>query len=383
VPINDASKFLVYADLQMAAEAIDLDKVLTGERTLIQAIEKGNNHSSVFTSAQAVRFTNEWEVVAHQPNTSTGFSGTVFRSRVTDPTRGVVEGQLVMSFRSTEFIDDAARDNQATNVFEVKEFGWAFDQIDDMMTWFDRLNGVGGPFAGGQAFSVTGYSLGSNLATAFNLMMQDRVEFNRITATYSFNGAGAGDVRVPGTTLSDVRQTFHDLRNLAGGVGGLFTDPAVRSLYQQLRTRLNRAGERATAEDMAAAQALLSQLPNTTRIGEVNNLLKAMERKNAILDEIARLPSVHHGSDASKDPLQVAAENVAATQLDYQLAALKAGSMTSSYSIALGVANTIVNRRAIARDLPSEDHGAARGHRHRGPGSGPERRHHHTVRHHP
>jgi hypothetical protein len=37
-----------------------------------------------------------------------------------------------MSFRSTEFIDDAARDNQATNAMEIKEAGFAFGQIRDM-----------------------------------------------------------------------------------------------------------------------------------------------------------------------------------------------------------------------------------------------------------
>jgi len=37
-----------------------------------------------------------------------------------------------MSFRSTEFADDAARDNEATNKLEIKDHGWAFGQIADM-----------------------------------------------------------------------------------------------------------------------------------------------------------------------------------------------------------------------------------------------------------
>ncbi len=48
------------------------------------------------------------------------------------PDLGIVAGELVLSFRSTEFADDAVRDNQATNVMEIKEHGWAFGQIADM-----------------------------------------------------------------------------------------------------------------------------------------------------------------------------------------------------------------------------------------------------------
>ena len=120
---------LKYADLQMAAEAFlenpaDPTNVLKDERSLTAALVSGNNHASKFTEIQAKQFLLEWEVVAQQPNTGTGFSGTLFRNRETR--------ELVMSFRSTEFIDDAARDNQATNDLEIKETGFAWGQIRDM-----------------------------------------------------------------------------------------------------------------------------------------------------------------------------------------------------------------------------------------------------------
>ncbi|SDP94092.1 hypothetical protein SAMN04489708_1587 [Paracidovorax cattleyae] len=57
--------------------------------------------------------------------------------------RGIVKGELVLSFRSTEFADDAARDNQATNTLEIKEKGWAFGQIADMEAWFQTLRSRG------------------------------------------------------------------------------------------------------------------------------------------------------------------------------------------------------------------------------------------------
>ena len=49
------------------------------------------------------RWVNGWVVLDQRINTSTGFSGTLFKHAQTR--------ELVMSFRSTEFIDDAARDN--------------------------------------------------------------------------------------------------------------------------------------------------------------------------------------------------------------------------------------------------------------------------------
>lgn len=113
--LPSASVVLSFADVQMAAEAINLDRVLRNELTLAAALIEGNNRSSKFTSEQAAKFASEWTVVDHLGNTGTGFSGTLFKYvGETDPARGLVKDQLVMSFRSTEFADDAVRDNDVT-----------------------------------------------------------------------------------------------------------------------------------------------------------------------------------------------------------------------------------------------------------------------------
>jgi hypothetical protein len=169
----------------MASEAL-LDRfaytTLTG---LEAALKFGNNRSSKFTDVQAAQFASEWSVVDHKPNTSTGFSGTLFRNNAT--------GELVISFRSTEFNDDNARDNMATNNLEIKEKGWAFGQIDDMQQWYANLRATGKI---DKQLTVTGYSLGGHLAAAFNeLNKGDRFVSNVpvIAATYTFNGAGVGE----------------------------------------------------------------------------------------------------------------------------------------------------------------------------------------------
>lgn len=113
--------------LQMAAEAFLIKAngdPLEGN-DLVSALERGNLHSSRFTAADAENFVSHWRVVAQQDDTSTGFSGTLFECILGDPSTGAVIGEKVISFRSTEFIDDAVRDNQETNSSEIKETGWA------------------------------------------------------------------------------------------------------------------------------------------------------------------------------------------------------------------------------------------------------------------
>ncbi len=164
--IPNAATLLEFANLQVAAEALygqqdaipdwqNRTNIFNDNLVDIGLLNDGNNRTSKFTKAQAAEFAKNWEIVSHIANTGTGFSGTL------------KEGDLVISFRSTEFIDDAVRDNRATNTFEIKEKGWAFGQISDMEKWFQSLRNDG-LIPKGKQVSVTGYSLGGHLATVLN-----------------------------------------------------------------------------------------------------------------------------------------------------------------------------------------------------------------------
>ena len=88
---NEIANYLKYADLQMASEADQLDRVLTGQTTLSAALIRGNNRSSRFTAIQAAAFTDVtegWSVVDHKANTATGFSGTLFKAQMGHKWRG-------------------------------------------------------------------------------------------------------------------------------------------------------------------------------------------------------------------------------------------------------------------------------------------------------
>ena len=123
---NQITDFLKYANLQMAAEALfthdaregiqEPGKIEQGPLGLSN-LTFGNGHASVFTPTSAAQFTPGWTVVQHKSNTATGFSGTLFRyDGPTDAAKGLTIGELVLSMRSTEFIDDSVRDNPACGV---------------------------------------------------------------------------------------------------------------------------------------------------------------------------------------------------------------------------------------------------------------------------
>ncbi|MBO7081355.1 MAG: hypothetical protein J6V99_04885 [Neisseriaceae bacterium] len=198
-----ATELLTYANLQIAAEALydklkapagnPSDLIANGKAELsVDNLKVGNKHASKFSPTQAEEFTKQgWTILSHINNTKTGFSGTLFENTKTH--------ELVISFRSTEFVEDYIHDNIATNTHEIADKGWAFGQISDMEAWFATLQKEG-LIGKDQKISVTGYSLGGHLATAFHILHQDE---NLINNTFTFNGAGVGDVGGDGLTSKE------------------------------------------------------------------------------------------------------------------------------------------------------------------------------------
>ena len=180
---------------------------------LSRRLRFGNGHVSKLLGPQADEFLSRYEILAQRRNdpldpTGTGFSGTLIRDRFS--------GELTLSFRSTEFIEDAVRDSKATNEWEVKELGWALGQISEMEAWYRSLR-ADPRYLQGREFHVTGYSLGGHLATAFNLLRREEaaagVAANPILGTVTFNGAGVGGLPA-GTTLGAMLATFDRLRTV-------------------------------------------------------------------------------------------------------------------------------------------------------------------------
>ena len=47
-----------------------------------------------FSDTQASEFADNWRVISHQPNTASGYSGTLFKYIGNDPNSGFTNGQL-------------------------------------------------------------------------------------------------------------------------------------------------------------------------------------------------------------------------------------------------------------------------------------------------
>ena len=199
------SDLLKFANLQLAAEAL-LNRPESNEQLFVgsdlrRGLAEGNNRSLKFTQTQAETFAADWIVLA-QKSTTTGFSGTLFYNTKTF--------ERVLSFRSTEFIDDHARDNQATNAMELAEGGFALGQIADMEAWYKTL-AENPAMLKGQTFSVTGYSLGGHLATTFNLLRQQEAQ-----AGQALPGAPSAKHSGGGTAVGGSRRARPSIDALAG-----------------------------------------------------------------------------------------------------------------------------------------------------------------------
>jgi Ca2+-binding RTX toxin-like protein len=339
----DISTLLKYINVQMAAETI-FPVGFTGGAINDAWLTRGNERNSRFPSALAQQFAAKYEVVAHQKNTPTGFSGTLFKDKDS--------GELILSIRSTEFVDDAARDSRATNELEIREKGFAFGQIADMKAWFDELNADPAKL-GGNSFAVTGYSLGGHLATALNLLLRDAGQASRVTGTYTFNGAGVG--QWSSGTLTEAINLFTTARTQ--GSGDYFQRPESATLYASLRTLIN-GGVGVTAADMQTATNQVGQLLETTStrppsaektrlLDELSLLSSAVQRARAVFSEAQRAPTL---IDRTGSPQGVEASTIDATKLDYQLAVLRAARFTQSFQsgIADGLGAAYATDRALA-----------------------------------
>ena len=166
---------------------------------------------------------------------------------------------------------------------EIKAEGFAFGQIADMQKWFAQLK-ASGKITADKQLTVSGYSLGGHLATAFNLLHgNDLTSFGAplIAATYTFNRAGVGMV-ARGYTLAQVMADFTSHRAL-GSNADLFQRSAVRERYNRLKD-VFKEGATITAAQVTDEIGQLEQIGFVDE--EMSILSEALERERArIVDE--------------------------------------------------------------------------------------------------
>ena len=160
-------------------------------------------HPTRMLSEQADDFLDNYEIVHHLPNRSSGFSATLMRNRQT--------GEYTLSFRSTEFRDeinggDGSRDGIGGADSQIANRGFALGQLMQMEDYYNFLINDSNLINAQTRLNITGYSLGGQLATAFTAM-HPRI----VNETHIFNGVGLGDYD---STAGSLQQMINDYRSL-------------------------------------------------------------------------------------------------------------------------------------------------------------------------
>ncbi|MDY0977509.1 hypothetical protein SOM61_21320 [Massilia sp. CFBP9012] len=329
------TEYLKYSTLQLAAEAFLRDentcKLATTDAQIVTALLNGNGHASRFTNTEADAFIdNGWKVLDQCVNTGTGFSGTLFQNIETD--------ELVISFRSTEFVDDAVRDSLATNTYEIKATGFAWGQIADMEEWYAKLQADPSKL-GNKSFSVTGYSLGGHLATAFNLLHTDEAD-----QVVTFNGAGVG--KVTQGTLASALDEFNKLREDPVQITAQFADSGLTELYNTIRMHLSDHSWTAQEAKATIIEAYVGETMST----DAQALLSALSEIAELQEEAARVPTLRAGSsgmDLNIHPKKVDESQVDALSLDYRMAVKFAARNTEAASLVDGVIQAYGNKEYL------------------------------------
>jgi len=215
-------------------------------------------------------------------------------------------------------------------MMEVKEYGWAFGQIADMEAWFNTLK-TNKKMNPAKPISITGYSLGGHLATAFTLLHKDEsiaLDTALIKETYTFNGAGVGKV-AESTSLPQILEKFNQHR-IIGGNSDFFTDPVSLQYYNELKDVLTE-GDDITSAQVSACISNVKDHAEESDMYEIDFLLKALERVKDVVKEAERVNSTIASGTSSDPAKKVNTINIAAAGLDYQLAVIRAGMETESF----------------------------------------------------
>lgn len=143
----------------------------------INQINSGQNEQVSFLK-QTENFLERYEIKAHQPDTDTGFSSTLFYDKVDD--------EYILAMRGTEGTFFEKEDFYADSKLFFKR---VVTQYDDMMKFYEyKVKHI----VGNNKLIVTGHSLGGALAQYFTISFHDDTtgENPVVKETYTFNSPG-------------------------------------------------------------------------------------------------------------------------------------------------------------------------------------------------
>ncbi|WP_300753834.1 Mbeg1-like protein [uncultured Brachyspira sp.] len=185
----------------------------------INQINSGQNEQVSFLK-QTENFLERYEIKAHQPNTITGFSATLFYDKVDD--------EYILAMRGTEGTFLEKEDFYADSKLFFKR---VVTQYDDMMKFYEyKVKHI----VGNNKLIVTGHSLGGALSQYFTISFHDDTtgENPVVQETYTFNSPGI-DVQAIKIFGTYIQNPYLPINNLS-----LFL--ILKDLYTQIYDNITR-----------------------------------------------------------------------------------------------------------------------------------------------
>ena len=185
----------------------------------IKQIKATPNGQAVFLK-QTENFLERYEIKAHQPDTDTGFSSTLFYDKVDDEYILAMRGTEGTFFEKEDFYPDS-------KLF----FKRVVTQYDDMMNFYEyKVKHI----VGNNKLIVTGHSLGGALSQYFTISFHDDTtgENPVVKETYTFNSPGI-DVQAIKIFGTYIQNPYLPINNLS-----LFL--ILKDLYTQIYDNITR-----------------------------------------------------------------------------------------------------------------------------------------------
>lgn len=185
----------------------------------INQIKSGQNEQVSFLK-QTENFLERYEIKAHQPDTITGFSATLFYDKVDD--------EYILAMRGTEGTFFEKEDFYADSKLFFKR---VVTQYDDMMKFYEyKVKHI----VGNNKLIVTGHSLGGALSQYFTISFHDDTtgENPVVQETYTFNSPGI-DVQAIKIFGTYIQNPYLPINNLS-----LFL--ILKDLYTQIYDNITR-----------------------------------------------------------------------------------------------------------------------------------------------
>lgn len=185
----------------------------------IKQIKATPNGQAVFLK-QTENFLERYEIKAHQPDTDTGFSSTLFYDKVDD--------EYILAMRGTEGTFLEKEDFYADSKLFFKR---VVTQYDDMMKFYEyKVKHI----VGNNKLIVTGHSLGGALSQYFTISFHDDTtgENPVVQETYTFNSPGI-DVQAIKIFGTYIQNPYLPINNLS-----LFL--ILKDLYTQIYDNITR-----------------------------------------------------------------------------------------------------------------------------------------------